>query len=55
MKELPKSLDTGLRMRLRSIYLKGHQDGSLKTSDMSWEDTIVNDIAVMFRNWKKEI
>jgi len=33
-----------LRLLLRSIYLKGHQDGNLKTSDISWENKIVKDI-----------
>ena len=34
-----------LRLLLRSVYLKGHQDGNLKTADMSWEDKIIKDIA----------
>lgn len=38
-----------LRLLLRSVYLKGHQDGNLKTSDMSWEDTIVKDILELCR------
>ena len=33
-----------LRLLLRSVYLKGHQDGNLKTSDISWEDKIIADI-----------
>lgn len=33
-----------IRLLLRSVYLKGHQDGNLKTADMSWEDKIVGDI-----------
>jgi hypothetical protein len=33
-----------LRLILRSVYLKGHQDGNMKTSDISWEDKIVKDI-----------
>ena len=33
-----------LRLLLRSVYLKGHQDGNLKTSDMSWEDKILSQI-----------
>ena len=33
-----------LRLLLRSIYLKGHQDGNMKTSDISWENKIVKDI-----------
>jgi len=33
-----------LRLFLRSVYLKGHQDGNLKTADMSWEDKILKDI-----------
>ena len=37
-----------LRLLLRSVYLKGHQDGNLKTSDMSWEDKIVKDILKLF-------
>jgi len=36
--------DFRLRLLLRSVYLKGHQDGNLKTSDMSWEDKIVQEI-----------
>ena len=33
-----------LRLLLRSVYLKGQIDARSKTSDMSWEDKIVNDI-----------
>lgn len=33
-----------LRLLLRSVYLKGHQDGNLKTTDMLWEDKIIKDI-----------
>ena len=54
-KELPECVDTALRMRLRSVYLKGHQDGNLRNSDLSWEDMIVKDIVDLFRKWKKEI
>jgi hypothetical protein len=41
----------GLRLRLllRSVYLKGHQDGNMKTTDLSWEDKIVKDI----KEWAK--
>ena len=34
-----------LRLLLRSVYLKGQQDGRNKTCDMSWEDKIIKDIA----------
>ena len=54
-KELPQSVDTALRMRLRSVYLKGHQDGNLKTSDLSWEDKIVGEIVSLFRHWKEKL
>ena len=37
-----------LRLLLRSIYLKGHQDGNMKTTDLSWEDRIVRDIKNLF-------
>jgi len=37
-------MKTKLRLLLRSVYLKGHQDGNLKTSDLSWEDKIVKEI-----------
>ena len=43
-----------LRLLLRSVYLKGHQDGNMKTTDMSWEDRIVKDITKLLLN-KKEI
>lgn len=33
-----------LRLLLRSVYLKGHQDGNNKTTDLSWEDGIVEEI-----------
>ena len=33
-----------LRLLLRSVYLKGLQDGNLKIADISWEDKIVEDI-----------
>lgn len=38
-----------IRLLLRSVYLKGHQDGHLKTSDMSWEDKIVKDIDALYK------
>jgi hypothetical protein len=44
MSNLTVGDDYKLRLLLRSVYLKGHQDGNLKTSDMSWEDKIVEDI-----------
>lgn len=34
-----------LRLILRSVYLKGHQDGNTKTTDLSWEDEIIEDIS----------
>jgi hypothetical protein len=37
-----------LRLLLRSVYLKGHQDGNIKTSDMSWEDKIVESLKQVF-------
>ena len=37
-----------LRLLLRSVYLKGHQDGNMKTTDLSWEDRIVRDIKNLF-------
>lgn len=37
-----------LRLLLRSVYLKGHQDGNMKTTDLSWEDEIVRDIKNLF-------
>lgn len=38
-----------LRLLLRSVYLKGLQDGNLKTTDViSWEDKIVKDITELF-------
>ncbi len=33
-----------LLLLLRSVYLKGHQDGNLKTTDLSWEDKILQEI-----------
>ena len=42
-----------LRLLLRSVYLKGHQDGNLKTCDMSWEDKIVKDINKLFLTGEK--
>ena len=41
---MKNSTDFKLRLLLRSVYLKGHQDGNLKTSDLSWEDKIVKQI-----------
>jgi hypothetical protein len=38
-----------LRLLLRSVYLKGHQDGHMKTSDMSWEDKVIADICKEMR------
>jgi hypothetical protein len=38
-----------IRLFLRSVYLKGHQDGNLKTTDMSWEDTIIKDISLTLK------
>ena len=44
-----------LRLLLRSVYLKGHQDGNIKTSDMSWEDKIVASIrSVLLKELPKE-
>ena len=40
--------DKKLRLLLRSVYLKGHQDSLTKTSDMDWEEPIVNQIRVVF-------
>ena len=37
-----------LRLILRSVYLKGHQDGNMKTTDLSWEDEIINDIEKLY-------
>ena len=37
-----------LRLLLRSVYLKGHQDGNMKTSDMSWEDKIIESLKQVF-------
>jgi hypothetical protein len=41
-KASPEGVDMGLRLLLRSVYLKGHEDGNLKTGDLSWEDKIVD-------------
>jgi len=38
-----------IRLLLRSVYLKGHQDENLKTSDMSWEDKIIKDIDALYK------
>ena len=38
-----------IRLLLRSVYLKGHQDGNLKTSDMSWEDKIIKDLDALYK------
>jgi hypothetical protein len=37
-----------IRLLLRSVYLKGHQDANLKTADMSWEDKIVEEIEKIY-------
>lgn len=38
-----------LRLLLRSVYLKGHQDALYKTTDItSWEDKIVKDIEKLY-------
>jgi hypothetical protein len=45
-----------IRLLLRSVYLKGHQDGNLKKADMSWEDKIVEDIDNLYRKhlqWRR--
>lgn len=44
-----------VRLMLRSIYLKGHQDGNLKTSDISWEDKILEDFHQMIEGLKKDM
>ena len=41
---MPKNMSLILRLLLRSVYLKGRQDGNQKTTDISWEDKIVSDI-----------
>jgi len=38
-----------LRLLLRSVYLKGHQDGNLKTTDISWENKIIKDIDALYK------
>jgi len=38
-----------IRLLLRSVYLKGHQDGNLKISDMSWEDKIKKDLDALYK------
>ena len=44
-----------LRLILRSIYLKGHQDALNKTADVvSWEDDIVNKITKLFEKEKSD-
>ena len=43
-----KNKTLNLRLLLRSVYLKGHQDGNMKTTDLSWEDKIVRDIKNLF-------
>lgn len=45
MKEKEKTL----RLLLRSVYLKGHQDANIKTADiLSWEDGIVKDVEKLY-------
>ena len=43
-----KNKTLNLRLLLRSVYLKGHQDVNMKTTDLSWEDKIVRDIKNLF-------
>ena len=43
-----------LRLLLRSVYLKGQQDGYNKTADMSWEDKIVSQIEKLFKQKEKQ-
>ena len=40
-----------IRLLLRSVYLKGHQDGNLKKADMSWEDKIIKDIDALYKEF----
>jgi hypothetical protein len=48
--------DKTLRLLLRSVYLKGHQDANLKTSDLSWEDEILSKLeALMVMVDEKEL
>ena len=47
-KQLSREDDYKLRLLLRSVYLKGQVDANKKTSDISWEDKIVEDITLLF-------
>jgi hypothetical protein len=33
-----------IRLLLRSVYLRGHQDANLKTTTLCWEDEIMEDL-----------
>jgi hypothetical protein len=45
--KISKKKELTLRLVLRSVYLKGQQDGFNRTSDISWEDEIMKDILTL--------